>query len=112
VPARCVVIALGIAGIWLLLGRFVAASQGGILLTISWSVLAFAVLGAGFLLHERTYRLSGLVILTASVGRIFLVDVWQLETLPRILSFLVLGGVLLALGFLYNRFADAIRRWL
>ncbi len=112
VPARCVVIALGIAGSWLLLGRFVAASQGGILLTISWSVLAFAVLGAGFLLHERTYRLSGLVILTASVGRIFLVDVWQLETLPRILSFLVLGGVLLALGFLYNRFADAIRRWL
>ncbi len=111
-PWRCIVNVLAIGGIWLLVGRFVAAADGGILLTISWSVLAFAVLGAGFVLHERTYRLSGLVILAAAVSRVFLVDVWQLETLPRILSFLVLGAVLLALGFLYNRFAEAIRRWL
>jgi uncharacterized membrane protein len=40
------------------------------------------------------------------------VDVWQLETIYRILSFLVLGAVLLLLGYLYNRFADRIREWL
>jgi uncharacterized membrane protein len=40
------------------------------------------------------------------------VDVWRLETLHRILSFLVLGIVLLVLGFVYNKYADRIRRLL
>ena len=30
----------------------------------------------------------------------------------RIVSFLILGAVLLLLGFVYNRFAETIRRWL
>lgn len=105
-------IVLGVTGIWILMGRMVATVENGFLLTISWSLLAFLVLGAGFALKERTYRLLGLGILIASIGRIFFIDVWHLETFYRILSFLVLGGVLLALGFLYNRFAEAIRKWI
>jgi uncharacterized membrane protein len=97
---------------WTLLHRLVAATAGGFLLTVSWSLLALVVLGGGFALRERIYRLLGLVILAGAIGRIFCIDVWQLETIYRILSFLVLGAVLLALGFLYNRFADALRRWL
>lgn len=37
------------------------------------------------------------------------VDVWQFD---RIFSFLVLGVILVAIGFLYNRFADALRKWM
>jgi len=43
---------------------------------------------------------------------LLVVDVWQLETIYRILSFLVLGVILVAIGFLYNRFADALRKWM
>jgi uncharacterized membrane protein len=75
-------------------------------------VLALIVFVGGFALRERIYRLGGLAILTLAVGRIFLIDVWQLETIYRILSFLVLGAVLLVLGFAYNRFAESLRRWL
>lgn len=101
-----------VLGMWILLHRLVAVMAGGFLLTVSWSLLALVVLGAGFALRERIYRWLGLLILAAAVGRVFCIDVWQLETIYRILSFLVLGAVLLALGFLYNRFADALRRWL
>ena len=52
------------------------------------------------------------VFLALAIGRIYAVDVWKLETIYRILSFMVLGIVLLALGFVYNRYADRIRQWL
>jgi hypothetical protein len=103
---------VAVVGTWITVHRLVEPSAGGFLLTVAWSLLAFLVLGGGFLLRERTYRILGLAILAAAVARVFCIDVWQLETLHRILSFLVLGGVLLALGFLYNRYADALRRWL
>ena len=81
-------------------------------LTIAWSLVAFAVLGAGLALRERVYRIGGFAILVLALGRIFLVDVWALETIYRILSFLSLGAVLLLLGYLYSRYSEQIRRWL
>ena len=54
---------------------------------------------------------SGILEVRAASGRLFLVDVWQFDTLLRIVSFLVLGAVLLVLGFFYNRFAEQVRRW-
>ena len=36
----------------------------------------------------------------------------QLETFFRILSFLTLGLMLLLVSFLYNRFAEALRKWI
>jgi hypothetical protein len=105
-------IAVAVLGVWILLHRLFGTMAGGFLLTACWSLFAFLVLGGGFILRERAYRLLGLGILAAAVGRVFLIDVWQLETIFRILSFLVLGAVLLVLGFLYNRHADTLRRWL
>ena len=109
-PYQAALIIAGILGLWLLLGKMVAASHQGFFLTVSWSIFAALVLVAGFMLKERTYRLLGLGILGVAVARIFFVDVWQLDTIYRILSFLILGVLLLAAGFLYNRFAEALRR--
>ena len=67
---------------------------------------------AGFLLRARIFRLGGLGILALALCRIVLVDVWLLDLPLRILSFLVLGSVLLLLGYLYNRYANRIRQWL
>jgi len=81
-------------------------------LTAAWALLALAGFVAGFLLRDRIFRLGGLGILALALGRIILFDVWGLELPLRILSFLVLGGVLLLLGYLYNRYADRIRQWI
>ena len=101
-----------LAGVWLWVTRWAEAHDYRSGLTVAWALLALVVFAAGLALRERVYRVGGFAILALAVGRIFIVDVWQLETLYRILSFLVLGAVLLLPGYLYNRFADSIRRWL
>ena len=111
-PALSVISGLAAGSLWLWATRWCAWHGYQHSLTVAWSVTALVVLGAGLALRERVYRTGGFLILALAIGRIFLVDVWQLETLFRILSFLSLGGVLLLLGFLYSRYSEQIRRWL
>ena len=47
-------------------------------------------------------RLAGLVLLTATIVKVFLVDAAALTGVLRILSFLVLGIALIGIGRLYG----------
>jgi len=105
-------IVLGLLGVWLVTGRWVATLHEGFVITTAWSVYALVVFSLGVILRERMYRWIALGVLALAIGRVFLFDVWQLDTVWRIVSFLVLGAVLLALGFLYNRLAGLIRKWM
>jgi hypothetical protein len=97
---------------WLWVTRWTIAHHGTAGLTIAWSAFALLIFFAGLTMKDRIYRTAGFAVLALAVGRVFLVDVWRLETLYRILSFLVLGAVLLLLGFVYNKYAEQIRKWL
>ncbi len=81
-------------------------------LTGAWALLALVIFGAGLGLRERIYRVGGFGVLALAVGRLFFLDVWRFDTLYRIVSFLILGAVLLVLSFVYHRFAETLRRWL
>jgi hypothetical protein len=109
---RNTTVALAVAGVWLWVTRSSQFHHQGRTLTLAWSALAVVVFTAGLTLRDRVYRLGGFLILALAIGRVFSVDVWKLETIHRILSFLGLGLVLLALGFVYNRYSDKIQRWL
>jgi uncharacterized membrane protein len=110
--ARNALVAAVLATVWLWVTRFTVAHGEPGHLTAAWALLALVVFAAGLGLRERIYRIGGFAILALAIGRIFIVDVWKLETIYRIVSFLILGAVLLVLGFIYNRFADTIRKWL
>jgi uncharacterized membrane protein len=62
--------------------------------------------------HVFWAYLTGAIFLGCALGRVVIFDVWKLETLYRILSFMALGIVLLVLGFLYNKYQEKIREWL
>ena len=79
--------------------------------TVAWSLLAFVFFAGGLALRDRQYRLGGLALLGLSVARVFFVDVWAFDALWRILSFIVLGVVLLVIGYAYNRFEEKLRQW-
>ena len=99
--------------LWLFLSRWIVQAAGGkFFLTVSWAVLALAVFAAGFALRERMYRWLGLAVLAGAVGRVVLLDVWQLGLVYRVLAFMALGVVLIVLGYIYNRWQDKIREWL
>lgn len=101
-------------GIWAFVWRWVVLKSGGthFYLTASWAALAAIIFAAGFVLRERMHRWLGLGILAAAVGRVFFSDVWKLDLLYRILSFMALGVVLLVLGFIYNKYQEKIKEWL
>jgi len=106
------VITIGGLSLWLFLSRWVLEKASGFYLTASWSALALVLFTTGILLRERVYRWLGLGVLACALGRVVIFDVWKLETLNRILSFLALGVVLLVLGFIYNRHQEKIKEWL
>ena len=109
IAAHPAIIITGLATLGLHVTHAAQRSQHGLLLTISWSLLAFAVLAAGFLLRERLYRQLALALFGLAVGRVFLIDVWKFETIYRILSFLILGIVLIVVSFVYNRYGDRLK---
>ena len=96
--------------LWRLLSCWVTTS--GIFLTMSWAGFAVVVFALGMFLRERFHRWLGLGVLAASVGRVVLVDVWKQETIWRVVTFMALGVALLVVGFVYNKYQDAIRKWL
>jgi uncharacterized membrane protein len=97
--------------IWRYVTGLVDAEFGGFYLTVSWALVAGVLFAIGFLLRQKEYRWAGLGILAFSIIRLAF-DAWALAPLPRILSFIALGLVLVALGFVYNRWQDTIRKYL
>lgn len=84
----------------------------GSLLTVAWGIQGVVLLAAGFPLRERVLRLSGLCALLVCIGKLFFHDLRHLETLPRILSFMALGLILLAVSWIYTRYRERLRRLL
>jgi uncharacterized membrane protein len=68
-----------------------------------WAALGFTAIVAGLVRRRRALRLGGLGVLTLAVGKVFLVDLPHLESIWRVGSFLVLGLLLLAGAFAYQR---------
>ncbi len=107
-------ILLGGCSLWLFVSSLVRHESGGFgfYLTAAWAGLALAIFTTGFILRERFYRWLGLAILACALGRVVFLDVWRLETIYRILSFMALGIVLLVLGFIYNKYQEKLKEWL
>ena len=84
----------------------------GSVLTVAWGIEGVALLLAGFPLSDRVFRLSGLTLFLVCVLKLFLYDLRHLETMYRILSFIVLGLMLVSMSWIYTRFRDRIRRYL
>ena len=96
----------------LLLAILLFYEVSGGTLTMAWAVEALALLGAGFPLRDRVQRLSGLALFLICVLKLFLYDLRELETVNRILSFIVLGLILVGVSWMYTRFRDRIQRYL
>jgi uncharacterized membrane protein len=66
-------------------------------------VAAFGLFALGFAVHERWYRLVGLAVLAVTLARLLLIDLAGLPPNQRILTFILLGVMLLAVSFVYTR---------
>ena len=76
------------------------------LTTLGWVVAAFGMFAVGFALSERRYRISGLGVLALALGRLLIVDLAKLPIDQRVITFILLGVILLIISYTYTRLRD------
>jgi uncharacterized membrane protein len=76
-------------------------------LSVLWTVFAAALVLAGMARKSALLRWQALALFALVVGKVFLYDLSSLQRFYRILSFLVLGVLLLGVSFLYQRRATS-----
>jgi uncharacterized membrane protein len=72
--------------------------------SLVWLVYALALLGLGYVTGRRALRHASMLVILATVGKVFLIDMAGLTGLYRVLSFLGLGLALVGIGYFYQRF--------
>jgi len=77
-------------------------------LSVVWTIYGGTLLTAGILRRNRLLRMMALMLLSLTIVKVFLFDLSSLDKVYRIISFIVLGAILLAVSFLYQRFRQ---RW-
>lgn len=75
-------------------------------LTVGWALWGVVLLGTGLAITESAYRWAGLATLGCALIRAVVYDLARLDTVYRIVTYLTLGAMLLALGFLYARWRE------
>ena len=71
--------------------------------SIAWLVFGVVLLGIGIFVNSQRARLASAVVIALTILKVFLVDMSQLTGIYRALSFMCLGVVLVAIGWLYQR---------
>jgi uncharacterized membrane protein len=71
--------------------------------SIAWLGFGVALLGIGILFNSQRARLASAVVIALTILKAFLIDMSTLTGVYRALSFMCLGLVLVAIGWLYQR---------
>ena len=71
--------------------------------SIAWLAFGVVLLGIGILVNSQRARLASAAIIALTIVKAFLIDMSTLTEIYRALSFICLGLVLVAIGWLYQR---------
>ncbi len=81
-----------------------SAAAARMSLTLTWGIYAAGLLVVGFWRKVRALRYCALALFGLSALKLLLVDMSRVEDLLRIVSFMVVGALMLAASYLYHRF--------
>lgn len=73
-------------------------------LSVIWAVYGGVMLVVGIWRNGRLLRVMSLLLLGLTIIKVFLIDLASLDKLYRIISFVVLGAILLAVSFIYQQY--------
>ena len=77
-------------------------------LSTSWLLFSIGLMGIGIVRRVRALRVIAIVLFGVAILKIFFYDLSFLETIYRIVSFIGLGVILLAVSYLYQRYRNVI----
>jgi len=68
-----------------------------------WLVYGAGMMAFGFWKRDAFVRWQALILMAFTIGKVFTYDIWSLDKIYRIVSFMALGVVLLVISFNYQR---------
>jgi uncharacterized membrane protein len=71
-------------------------------LTVVWTVYGGALLTLGLVRRRPLLRMMALLLLAMTIVKVYVLDIWSLSKLYRIIALILLGAVLLLVSFLYQ----------
>jgi uncharacterized membrane protein len=95
-----------------LISFMIAVKMNPGIVTLSWGIEGVLVIVLGLLVSQRSYRITGLLLLLLCVGKIVFRDAWQLDERNRYITFIALGAALTLVSTLYGRYREIVRRLL
>ena len=87
-------------------------SQMHLTLTVLWALYAVGIMLVGVIRNSSQIRLAGIILMIVPVLKLFVYDTFLLERGYRVAAFITLGGLLLAVGMMYQRYNQAVRGFL
>ena len=79
-------------------------------LSVIWAVYASGLLVAGYMRRLRLLRVMGLALLSITVLKVFIWDLSSLDRVYRIISFIMLGAILLVVSYFYQRGPNPVEK--
>jgi uncharacterized membrane protein len=89
-------------------GALQAERQGGLAVSVLWTLVATGLLSTGLVLRSLPLFYSAYALFALTAAKVVLVDLATLPTLYRMLAFLALGVLLLAGAWLNLRFRERL----
>lgn len=74
-----------------------------ILLPIIWAVLGFGLMYFGLKKQLKGFPIVGIILFGLIILKLYLIDVWEMSNVYRIISFIVLGILILFTSFMYQK---------
>jgi hypothetical protein len=96
----------------LLLTLMLALKMRAGMVTVAWSIEGVLIILFALAVSERSFRLTGFILLLVCFGKIVFHDVWGLARRDQYVTLIILGAALLLVNFLYIKHRDTIRQFL
>lgn len=77
-------------------------------LSVLWTIFSIVLMLLGFKKESVRMRITAICLFLFTLGKVFFFDIANISTPYRILSFFILGVILLVTSYLYYRFKDKI----
>ncbi len=77
-------------------------------LTLAFALEGIALLSAGFMVPDKAFRVSGLIVFAMLAFKLLFIDLSTARTDARILSFIIAGVILLGASYIYAKYAQRL----
>ncbi|MBC7947922.1 MAG: DUF2339 domain-containing protein [Chitinophagaceae bacterium] len=88
----------------LLLVAFIGLEWDGLMVTLLWIAVAVVLFIWGIINKKSWPRLAGMLLVGFTLGKLLLFDTLNFSTIQKIISFLIIGILLLMFSFYYQKF--------